>query len=59
MTTPVLNGLGYGAGLAFDPNGNLLVQDANLVTFAGRLQWLPIQSSGGNLSVSIAATVAR
>jgi hypothetical protein len=51
MTSSVLSGLGYGAGHAFDPNGNLLVQDANAITFAGRLQRLPTQSTGAGLAI--------
>jgi hypothetical protein len=47
---PVLGGLGYGAGLAFDGGGNLIVQDANTTTFQGRLQRLPIAESVGVLT---------
>jgi hypothetical protein len=48
-TTPVLNGLGYGAGLAFDLNNHLIVQDADSETFVGRLQRLPITDGPGGL----------
>lgn len=44
-------GLGFGAGLAFDLNGDLIVQDSDTTTFAGRLQRLPITSSGGVLTI--------
>ena len=50
-TTPVLGDLGYGAGLAFDGSGNLVVQDTNTTTFAGRLQRLPMTVSGGTLTI--------
>ena len=52
-TDSVLSGLGYGAGLAFDA-GDLIVQDASTTTFAGRLQRLPITSSGGELMFGLA-----
>lgn len=51
VATPVLNGLGYGAGVAFDAGGNLIVQDSNTTTFAGRLQRLPMTTSGGMLTI--------
>lgn len=50
-STPVLGDLGYGAGLAFDGSGNLIVQDTNTTTFAGRLQRLPMTASGGMLTI--------
>jgi hypothetical protein len=50
VTTSVLGNLGYGAGLAFDLGGNLVVQDANTSTFQGRLQRLPITASGSGLT---------
>ncbi len=51
VTTPVLGGLGYGAGMAFDPGGNLIVQDASTATFLGRLQRLPMTDSAGVLTL--------
>jgi hypothetical protein len=42
--------LGFGAGLAFDPDGNLIVQDADTTTFQGRLQRIPIVESAGVLT---------
>jgi hypothetical protein len=48
-TAPILSHLGYGAGLAFDA-GDLIVQDANTQTLAGRLQRIPITPSGGSLT---------
>ena len=51
VATPVLGDLGYGAGLAFDASGSLLVQDTNTTTFAGRLQRLPMTTSGGMLTI--------
>jgi hypothetical protein len=53
-TSLVLSGLGYGAGLAFDANGNLIVQDANSTTFAGRLQRLPIASGEAGVVIGTA-----
>ncbi len=50
VPTTVLGGLGYGAGLAFDPSGNLIVQDANTTTFRGQLQRLPTSLVGGQLA---------
>jgi len=50
ITTPVLGGLGYGAGLAFEQDCNLIVQDANTTTFQGRLQRLPMVESAGVLT---------
>jgi hypothetical protein len=49
--TPVLTGLGFGAGLAFDVDGNLIVQDADTTTFQGRLQRLPMTSASGGLEI--------
>jgi hypothetical protein len=51
-TTPVLGGLEYGAGLAFDPAGDLLVQDSyDLGGFnlRGRVQTLPITETTAGL----------
>lgn len=48
---PVLDGLGYGAGLAFDAAGDLIVQDADATTFRGRLQRLPIDDSPSGLQI--------
>lgn len=50
LTTTVLGGLGYGAGLAFDSSDDLIVQDANTTTFRGQLQRLPISLVAGQLS---------
>lgn len=52
IASPVaeLNNLGYGAGLAFTSNGDLVVQDANSATFLGRLQQLPITALGSTLA---------
>lgn len=47
--TPVLSGLGFGAGLAFDQSNHLIVQDADLTSFLGRLQRLPITDSPSGL----------
>src|SRR5207237_279047 len=55
--TSVLGGLGYGAGLAFDLTGNLIVQDANTNTFQGRLQRLPISESSSGLTFGTAVTL--
>lgn len=41
--------LDFGSGLAFDLNGNLLVQDADATTFQGRLHRISITESGGEL----------
>lgn len=57
MTTPVLEGLGFGAGLAFDSGDNLIVQDADSTTFRGRLQQLPISGSSGSLSFGSPVTL--
>jgi hypothetical protein len=48
-----LSDLGFGAGLAFDANGNLIVQDANTTTFRGRLKKVPITMSGGDLTFGV------
>ncbi len=48
--TPVVSGLDFGAGLAFDAAGDLFIQDADATTFAGRIQRLPIDDTGGTLS---------
>jgi hypothetical protein len=48
-TTPVLTSLGFGAGLAFDLNGDLIVQDADSDIFLGRLQRVPITEGPGGL----------
>lgn len=46
----VLSGLGFGAGLAFDSAGNLIVQDAQTsFPYMGKLQRLPISEDNGNL----------
>jgi hypothetical protein len=54
-TTPVLSGLGFGAGLEFDATGDLIVQDVNTDTFAGRLQRLPVTEMPGGLEFGDAA----
>jgi hypothetical protein len=51
--TPVMGGLGYGAGVAFDVAGNLIVQDANTTTFAGRLQRLPMTGTSTELTIGL------
>jgi sugar lactone lactonase YvrE len=56
-TTPVLEGLGFGAGLAFDPDGNLIVQDADSATFQGRLQRLPMVDGPGGLEIGTAEPI--
>jgi hypothetical protein len=48
--TSVLGNLGYGAGLVFDLDGYLVVQDANTSTFQGRLQRLPVSETSGGLT---------
>src|SRR3954454_21695746 len=48
-TSTALDSLGFGAGLDFDDTDNLIVQDVDMETFAGRLQRLPTTLSGGNL----------
>ncbi|HEX4414720.1 MAG TPA: hypothetical protein VH107_13890 [Lacipirellulaceae bacterium] len=50
-STVALGSLGYGAGLAFDANSNLIVQDADTSTFAGRLQRLPMTTTGSSLTI--------
>jgi hypothetical protein len=58
--TPVLNGLGYGAGLDFDQDENLIVQDVVFDTFGGRLQRLPIsQMPEGGLQFGIPETLVE
>ncbi|MCH2113574.1 MAG: hypothetical protein MK171_01495 [Pirellulales bacterium] len=47
--TAVVTGIDYGAGLAFDATGDLLVQDADATTFAGRLHHLPITEGPSGL----------
>jgi dockerin type I repeat protein len=49
-STPLAS-LGFGGGLAFDKNNNLIAQDADTSTFAGRLQQLPTALSGGTLTI--------
>jgi hypothetical protein len=55
--SPVLGGLGFGAGLAFEANGNLIVQDADSSTFQGRLQRLPMTHGSGGIVVGVAEPV--
>jgi hypothetical protein len=55
--TPVLGGLGYGAGLIFDAAGDLIVQDADTATFRGRLQRLPITETPAGLEFGPPATL--
>ena len=55
--TSVLGGLGFGAGLAFDLGDNLIVQDADLITFQGRLQQLPISGPPGGITFGTAVTL--
>lgn len=56
--TPVLGGLGFGAGLAVDLAGNLIVQDASFTPafdLRGRLQRLPITETPSGLQFGTAA----
>lgn len=55
---PVLDGLGYGAGLAFDAAGDLVVQDADTTTFRGRLQRLPLDDSPSGLQIGTPTPLA-
>jgi len=60
-TTTVASGLDFGAGLAFDTNGDLLVQEADASDFSGRIHRLPITENGaslifGSLSLLISGT---
>lgn len=48
-TSVVLSDLDYGAGLAFDAAGDLIVQDADATTFRGRLRRVPITETPGGL----------
>lgn len=48
-TTVVASGLDFGAGLALDTNGDLLVQEADSSDFSGRVHRLPITENGANL----------
>jgi hypothetical protein len=56
-STMALGALGYGAGLAFDANSSLIVQDADASTFAGRLQRLLMTTSGGSLTIGSPQTI--
>ena len=55
-STPLAS-LGFGAGLAFDANNNLIVQDADTTTFAGRLQRLSTTLSNGALTIGSPQTL--
>jgi hypothetical protein len=56
----VLSGLGFGAGIAFDLEGNLLVQDAAVTApYGGRLQKLPIAESAAGLDFGSAMTLVE
>lgn len=46
---PVVSGIDFGAGLAFNADGDLLIQDADASTFQGRLQLLPIEETDAGL----------
>jgi hypothetical protein len=49
-STPIVTGLGFGAGMTFDEMGNLLFQDAATTSpFEGRLQRLPITHAATGL----------
>lgn len=48
-TAPVMGGLDFGAGLAFDPSGHLVVQESDGATFRGALYRIPIDDSGASL----------
>jgi hypothetical protein len=52
-----LASLGFGAGLAFDTDNNLIVQDADTTTFAARLQRLATTLSGGTLTIGSPQTI--
>jgi hypothetical protein len=45
-TRTVVDGLHYGAGLAFDAAGDLIVQDATVDPYLGRLQRVPLTETG-------------
>jgi len=48
----VLGGLGFGAGVAFDASGDLIVQDAqSSFPYLGRLQLLPMTETQGGLVI--------
>jgi len=53
-TSVVLSGLDYGAGLAFDANNDLIVQESDFFTFRGRLQRVPISMSPAGLTFGTA-----
>lgn len=56
-SSPVLGGLGFGAGLAFD-GGDLLVQDAAATApYDGRVQRLPISESASGLMYGVPDTL--
>ncbi len=55
-STPLAS-LGFGAGLAFDADNNLIVQDSDTTTFAGRLQRLSTTLSGGTLTIGSPQTI--
>lgn len=48
-TNSVVSGIDFGAGLAFDLDGNLIVQEADASTFAGRLHRLAINEGPAGL----------
>ena len=52
--TPILTGLDFGAGLVFDAQGNLLVQEADSASFLGRLFHVPIAATAGGLVAGVA-----
>ena len=49
-TSVVLAGLDYGAGLAFDASGDLVVQEVDFHTFRGRLHRVPITQTPAGLA---------
>jgi hypothetical protein len=49
VTTPVVGGLDYGAGLAFDAAGDLIIQEADHGTLRGRYWRLPMANPSGAL----------
>lgn len=57
-TTAVATNLGFGAGIAFDAAGDLLVQDSDTTTFAGRVQSVAITEAPGGLTFAPPTLVA-
>lgn len=57
-TTTVVTNLGYGAGIAFDAAGDLLVQDSDTTTLVGRVQSVAITEVPGGLTFAPPTLVA-